>query len=540
MTKHNFVPNFGTVRGAIMLLGLIAALIAGLVLTGGPVHGSGLAQGSGGDISGQVTLAGQPVPDIAVELRQRSNGGDDSLLVSARTDGSGTYHFAGQPSAPNDAFYYVRFLGGKGALSAWYSFPIIYIMSSDVSVPAVELADVELAEPAQNAAVKLPVTLKWKSRKMGETYRVFVYADGKTDKPVLDSGSLGTGTEYMLAEGSLPDGKYEALVQVRDTVVGYGQSQSRFHFVTGAAAPAAPATQSDPQQSTSAPPPGGVQVAPANPPAQQQGGTGVQVPEVKDQAKVEVNEEARQDSTGQPDVKLNLSSDKTTVGPGENITYKVEVENAGAGAANSLIITDKLPDGVSLSPEGVKSSAGKVSADAAGGTVTVSVDSLAAGEKATIEIPVSVKSGAGGNLSNQASAQYDGSQGAVQSNAYIAQVAAPLTGPSQGQSQQPAQQPASSQPSAPKGDSAQAPSSSKPAAAQPQQPAAAPKPKVEAGTQAGSSNAAPAAPQSKAPAKKSAASVPQTGGSFPVVLALVLLVMTLLARYLRGLKPRQL
>jgi uncharacterized repeat protein (TIGR01451 family) len=526
MTKHTLVPSLGTLRGAIILLGMLVALVVGLALAR-PAHGSTLSQVAAGDITGQATLAGQNAAGITVELRKRSNGGDDALLASAKTDGTGTYHFAGQPSAPNDAFYYVRFLGAKGALSAWYSFPIIYIMGTEVAVPAVELADVEVTQ-LPNATVALPVTLHWKARKMGETYRLFVYTEGTTDKPVLDSGTLGTGTEFALAEGSLPDGKYEALVQVRDTVVGYGQSQSRFHFTVAANAPQPP--QSDPQQSTeAAPPPGGVQVAPANPPAQQ----GDNNAQPKDQPKEE--------APAQADVKLNLSSDKANVTGGDTITYKVEVENAGAGAANGLVVTDKLPAGVTLSPGGIKSSLGKVSADTAAGTVTVNVDSLAPGSKATIEIPVSVRSDAGGNLSNQASANYDGAQAPVQSNAYIAQVAAPLAGP--------AQQPASGQPAASQQGSVQAPASGQPAqppASQPQQPASAPKSNTNANTQSGANKAAPAAPAAppakapvKAPAQKSSAAVPQTGGSFPIVLALVLLTVTLLARYLRGLKPRQ-
>ena len=91
-----------------------------------------------------------------------------------------------------------------------------------------ELADVELSAPGPDASLALPGSLRWKARKMGETYRVFVYAAGKNDKAVLDSGSLGTGTEFPIPEGGLPPGKYEGMVQVRDVVAGYGQSQARF------------------------------------------------------------------------------------------------------------------------------------------------------------------------------------------------------------------------------------------------------------------------------------------------------------------------
>jgi cobalamin biosynthesis Mg chelatase CobN len=57
------------------------------------------------------------------------------------------------------------------------------------------------------------------------------------------------------------------------------------------------------------------------------------------------------------------------------------------------------------------------------------------------------------------------------------------------------------------------------------------------GAGGGQGSAANAANQAKAaapPKKTQAATIPQTGGSFPVVFALVLITFTLLARYLRG------
>ena len=87
---------------------LIAALIEGLAWAS-PV-GAALYQTGKGDIAGQVMLGGKGASEVTVELRKRSNGGEDALLASMKTDGTGAYHFKGQPSAPNDAFYYVRFI----------------------------------------------------------------------------------------------------------------------------------------------------------------------------------------------------------------------------------------------------------------------------------------------------------------------------------------------------------------------------------------------------------------------------------------------
>ena len=68
-----------------------------------------------------------------------------------------------------------------------------------------------------------------------------------------------------------------------------------------------------------------------------------------------------------PDLKVNLSADKTSVGAGDSIIYKVEVENSGAGQASGVVVTDKLPAGASVDKADIKASAGQVSLE--GGTV---------------------------------------------------------------------------------------------------------------------------------------------------------------------------
>lgn len=498
--NETYVPRLGTVKGAIFIVVVALALGIGLALAS-PAYGAVLREDPKGDISGTVTVNGLGTAGIAVELRQRTNGGGDASLATATTDATGTYHFASQASAANDAFYYVRMSGGKGTLSAWYSFPIIYVSGSEITVPGVELADVELVAPGQNVALPLPGSVSWKARKMGETYRLFVYAAGKNDKPVLDSGSLGTGTEFAIPEGGLPAGKYEAVVQVRDVVAGYGQSQSRFRFTVGAQAQG---------EVTTAP----AQNNPANPPSSSQDSQNQQDAEGTTSAPSQGSNNAK------PDLKVNLSADKTSVGAGDSIIYKVEVENAGTGQASGVVVTDKLPAGVSVDKAKIKATAGQVSLDS--GTVTVTIGDLAPGSKTSIEIPISVSTGTGSNLSNQASATYNGATDVVQSNAYIAQVAAPLAGPPESQPQQPAQQPAQQQAAPPSG-------AANPPAVQPQNPVAAPESEAASDTQ-NNTQAKPAAPA----AKKAAAPMPQTGGAFPIVLATILVLIMLAARYLRG------
>src|SRR5439155_19316576 len=135
----------------------------------------------------------------------------------------------------------------------------------------------------------------------------------------------------------------------------------------------------------------------------------------------------KQQAQAKPDLKVNLSADKTAIGAGDSIVYKLELENAGDGQATGVVLTDKLPAGASVDTARVKAGSGQVSVES--GTVKVDVGDLAAGAKTTVEIPVSVNPGTGSNLSNQASATYKEAPEPVQSNAYIAQVAAPLAGP---------------------------------------------------------------------------------------------------------------
>src|SRR6478672_6914328 len=113
MNRNIYVPRTNSIRGILFLIAMIAAFSVGLVLSS-TAHGAPLRQDAKGDITGVVTVNGQGIAGMSVELRQRNNGGQDTTLAGVKTDGSGTYHFTSQPSAPNDAFYYIRFVAGKG------------------------------------------------------------------------------------------------------------------------------------------------------------------------------------------------------------------------------------------------------------------------------------------------------------------------------------------------------------------------------------------------------------------------------------------
>ncbi len=567
MKNYYDVPgsNQKSIRTRVYLLAVALVLGLGLAFASS-AHGASLFQTGGGKISGAATIGGGSASGITVELRQRTNAGTDMLLTTVTTDANGNYTFAGQPSAPGDAFYYIRFSGGKGTLTSWYTWPIIYLTGSDFSVPAVDLSDVQLVEPAAGSNMAHGGAIKWKARKAGETYRLFIYTEGKTDKAVVDSGSLGSNTEYSLSDGSLAEGKYEGIVQIRDAVLGYGQSQAHFRFnVVKAIVADNTAPQAQPQQGAPAPLPTAVPsgLAPAIQPAQDKGATPGH-PTVQPTANQASSDQAAPDqsasshptadSTGasKADVKLHLTADKLSVDQGKPLVYTIEVRNDGDGAAANVVVTDQLPTGVNIDPSQTKSTNGAVAVS--GNTVTVQVGDLAPNTTARVEIPVNVNGTAANNLSNQASAIYKDAPEAVQSNAFVSQVAEPLAGPpasqpqqpTANQPQQPAAQPPAGQPSAPQGsqsssqpDSQQATAPKAPPAnnpaSQPQQPAAS-----QTKSQPKAPITVPATkPSQTAPAKASAAAMPQTGGSFPLLLAVLLLAMALVARYLRGIRFRR-
>jgi len=332
MKEYNaYTGDRRSVRDVLFLLGIAIALGLGLALVS-PALGSALKQSADGDISGTITVAGGNAAGITVELRQRANNGADTLLATTTTDESGVYHFSRQNSAPNDAYYQVKVLGGKGTLAGWYSFPIIYLSGQNFSVPSIEMSDVALLSPKDGAQIGLPSKLIWQARRSGETFRVYVYNAADMGKPILDSGSLGMNSEYALLDGALAPGSYEAVIQVRDAVVGYGVSQSHFRFSVvantgGAGTNAEPTPELDE---------GGAipETQPATAPTA--------VPAVQ--------------PSGQPELDLHLSADKTEVQQGDTIIFRIEITNKGSVIAPDVVVTDQLPGGVTVDVTLAKSS----------------------------------------------------------------------------------------------------------------------------------------------------------------------------------------
>ncbi|HST05099.1 MAG TPA: hypothetical protein VLQ48_10220 [Chloroflexia bacterium] len=516
--------NAHRIREVLFLLGVAIVLGFGLALAA-PAHGATLWQAADGDISGTITVAGGNAAGITVELRQHDNSKGVTSLASTTTDENGVYHFLNQASTPGTAYYEIDVTGGPGMLAVWYSFPIIYLSGQNFTVPSIEMSDVSLLYPQAGANLTLPDKLTWKARRAGETFRVSVYEAGKLDKSVLDSGSLGMNITYNILDGSLAPGTYEAVIMVRDAVVGYGVSQQHFQFTVGSG----DSTVGQPTPGVS----NGTPVAPTEAPTA-----------------------APPQAQGQPALALHLTADQTELGAGGAIVYKLEVTNTGNAVAPGVVVTDQLPAGITVDPTLVSSSVGQ--ATVSGSSITVQIGDLNPNDTVVVTIPATLSDGSLPNISNQASALYTGVTDAIMSNAYVAQVAQ-ATGPTETPQEEATSEPAATTPPDPATEVptevvepptvAPEPPADTPV---PVAPVAADSPTPEAIAQAptvvSDPTLAPVAPTPRpnpTQATKStgggggtsqtpSAPIPQTGGSFPIMFAILLLAATLAARYLRG------
>lgn len=593
MKEKIYTPDTNTIRGKLLVVALIVALGLGLALTS-RVSGAALRQAAG-EISGTVTVKGSPTEGLTAELRQHLNDGSEISLATTKTDKAGNYRFSGQPSVPSNGFYYVRFTGGEETLAEWKTWAIIYTSGSQFTVPPVEMGDVKIVTP--DASMTLPGKLKWEQRRSGETYRLYVYAQGKSqEKAVKDSGSLGMNTTWDVSAGAIPEGSYDAIVQVRDAVAGWGQSRARFSFSIGKAqadAPPPPPPTVAPKEKATEPSPS--EQLPTDKPAAKPDENPVNstVPTTSDQVVSTGEVSGDIEGTVRADVQLKLSADKTEVNSGEGLVYTIEVANKGGASAERVVVTSQLPKGVEVDSSRLDATAGSVTSE--GSTVTARVGDLAPEGKVLVKVPVKVLPEAGTSVSSQASASYAGVTEPVQSNSYSAQVltaqvtaqpvtgaapAAPASPPAQigsspatgpqaplepipagkeatvssevagetgaggglaaGQVAAPVQIPAEKpveKPVVKPAEQAKVAEQPRAVPAQPEQPPAlkpvVESPKVGAVVKPDTQANVAAAPAKKAP-EKSASTMPETGGSFPVVFAFALVLFTLLARYLRG------
>jgi uncharacterized repeat protein (TIGR01451 family) len=349
--------------------------------------------GGCGDITGKLTIGGNPAASVSAELRSKANSGADTLLATTQTDGSGVYHFRGVAAAPDDARYYVRYPGGAGGtVAVWYGPGFTYAACDTKALSDINIADVNFTGVCRSGNMTLPGALTWDKRNDTDLYHLYVYS-GSTS--VLDSGELGNVGSYTVAAGALPDGNYTAILSIRSPDNGYGQAQATCVFSIGAGTTPIPPPP---------PPPGFVTPgAPANTP-----GTGNTGP-----TPIPIPITGTTTVPG-PAMRVIMLVDQTAANPGETLNYTAVVLNGGNAAATTVNLSDTLVDGLLLDPSNTTTTRGTLKLST--NRVELYFGTVAPGDRITVTIKASVVAGAGAVLTNSAALSYDQSPTALQSN----------------------------------------------------------------------------------------------------------------------------
>ena len=147
-------------------------------------------------VYGRVLANGQPAPNVNVSL-QLTAGSVESTVVTATTTITGYYEFSNPPALQSDEWYNVVFgpQNDPAYLNKWIGPKIDEYETGTVFGGDLEVADVALIAPPDNASVSFPVTFQWQPRPV-ETESYYVgFLDPDTDliwpsNPVGHNGSL--------------------------------------------------------------------------------------------------------------------------------------------------------------------------------------------------------------------------------------------------------------------------------------------------------------------------------------------------------------
>ncbi len=218
-------------------------------------------------IFGTVTYLGQPVEGIELSLI-KLNGGV-SVIDTTTTDANGDYDFTGVPSAQPDEWYYVQYgpnSSDPNYVFYWYGPDIFdYVAGEAMPGGTFDIANIELASPAEGASLPLPVTFSWVKRSNpDDSYRWFLLDQSTGDR--WFSLGLGYVSEYTL--DTLPSGAqfgktYGWHMSAFTTFDGYGLSHElrSITFVGTSSSPSPSPTQTrtptptmSPTASTTSPP----------------------------------------------------------------------------------------------------------------------------------------------------------------------------------------------------------------------------------------------------------------------------------------------
>ncbi len=147
-------------------------------------------------VYGQVLANGQPVSNVNVFL-ELTAGGVTSNVITATTTITGYYEFPNPPALQQDERYNVVFgpQNDPAYLSQWVGPDILDTDTGTVFGGNLQVADVTLVAPPDNATVTFPVTFQWQPRPIDTESYYVIFLDPETDtglpsSPVGHTGSL--------------------------------------------------------------------------------------------------------------------------------------------------------------------------------------------------------------------------------------------------------------------------------------------------------------------------------------------------------------
>jgi uncharacterized repeat protein (TIGR01451 family) len=114
-------------------------------------------------------------------------------------------------------------------------------------------------------------------------------------------------------------------------------------------------------------------------------------------------------SCPQPDVKVTKGTSKTSVNSGDSFTFTIEASNVGGGTANNVVITDTVPNGLTITGT-------SGSCTTSGQKVTCNVGDITAGGSKSITIDVKATDAACPQVSNSATVSAGNEPAANQGN----------------------------------------------------------------------------------------------------------------------------
>ena len=168
-------------------------------------------------IHGQVTYVGAGIGGINLTLWRGSAGGS-SLVQTTTTQANGGYQFTGVPPLLPGEWYRMQYRNGQDGNPSNanhlrnYQGPKITSLSGSGSTPGgdMELVDIDLEEPPNNAKVNLSANFNWNSRPSSPTdsYQ-FVLSGIANPNFQWTSGALGYVNSYGLS--ALPKGVWSGI-----------------------------------------------------------------------------------------------------------------------------------------------------------------------------------------------------------------------------------------------------------------------------------------------------------------------------------------